>query len=120
MYSELINFVLIFVSGRDPDDLVAMGTLWSPNNQSPSQSAPSQQQQMSRNSIPNNLSSNAFPSKPNSSSSNINTSMSASNTMTPQRKYTSNNIRPIVVQNNSISGIRNNLKEKEKEKDGKY
>lgn len=114
MFSSKTNGAL---SGRDPDDLVAMGTLWSPNNQSPSQSAPSQQQQMSRNSIPNNLSSNAFPSKPNSSSSNINTSMSASNTMTPQRKYTSNNIRPIVVQNNSISGIRNNLKEKEKEKD---
>ena len=35
--------------------------------------------------------------------------------MTPQRKYTSNNMRPIVVQNNSISGIRNNLKEKEKD-----
>lgn len=112
--------VLFFFTGRDPDDLVAMGTLWSPNNQNPSQSAPTPPQQMSRSGIQNNLSSNAFPSKSNPSSSSVNPSMSASTTMTPQRKYTSNNVRPIVVQNNTISGIRNNLKEKEKEKDGMY
>ena len=117
-------YYFLFFQGRDPDDLVAMGTLWSPNNPNSSQGPlppqPQQQQQMSRSSIPNNISSNAFPTKSNPSSSNINPSMSASTTMTPQRKYTSNNVRPIVVQNNTISGIRNNLKEKEKEKDGMY
>ena len=122
LYRNSYWYYLAFqnISGRDPDDLVAMGTLWSPNNANPSQSAPSTQQQMSsRNSISNNISSNAFPGKQNQSSSNVNPSMSASTTMTPQRKYTSNNMRPIVVQNNSISGIRNNLKDKEKDKDGR-
>ena len=119
--SQLICLLCIIFSflGRDPDDLVAMGTLWSPNNPNSSQGQP-QQQPMSRSSIPNNISSNAFPTKSNPSSSSVNPSMSASTTMTPQRKYTSNNVRPIVVQNNTISGIRNNLKEKDKEKDGRY
>lgn len=115
MFSARSNGAL---PGRDPDDLVAMGTLWSPNNQNSTQTvATPPQQQMSRNSLPNNISSNTFPSKSNPSSSSVNPSMSASTTVTPQRKYTSNNVRPSVIQNNTISGIKNNLKDKEKEKD---
>ncbi|XP_060566396.1 rho GTPase-activating protein gacU-like isoform X6 [Ruditapes philippinarum] len=115
-------------SGRDQDDLVAMGTLWSPNNNNPGQPPPvgsasamsSQQQQSSnRNNGVSNSNTNSFPSKVASSSSSVNHSMSSSNnTLNSQRKYPGNSIRPIQVQNN-VSGRKNSNSTKEQE-DPKY
>lgn len=118
-------------SGRDQDDLVAMGTLWNPNTAQQNSSTPvlpstqQQQQQQSAasggssrsNSISNNTNSNSYPSKVVQSTSSLQSSMSSSNnTMTPQRKYASNNVRPIMVQNNNVSGKKINLKEQEEPK----
>ncbi|XP_045157454.2 putative uncharacterized protein DDB_G0279653 isoform X2 [Mercenaria mercenaria] len=120
------------VPGRDQDDLVAMGTLWSPNNNSSGQPPPvgsssavshqqqqQQQQSSNRNSSVSNSNTNSFPSKVVSSSSSVNHSMSSSNnTLNTQRKYPGNNIRPIQVQNN-VSGRKNSNSTKEQE-DPKY
>ncbi|KAL4237074.1 hypothetical protein ACF0H5_005458 [Mactra antiquata] len=119
-------------SGRDQDDLVAMGTLWSPNNNSdrPPQVASSSgvlssssQQPLpgssgSRNNSISNTNTNSYPSKVVSSSS-VNNSMSSSNnTLNTQRKYPGNSVRPIAVQNN-VSGKKNSNSTKEQE-DPKY
>ncbi|KAK3609921.1 hypothetical protein CHS0354_036689 [Potamilus streckersoni] len=123
--------------GREADDLIAMGSLWSPNqtsisllshHQSQSQSAlhpgtqpPHHQRSSYTNTmsaglvnISNSLSSKSLSLNTNSMQPPIST---ASASMTLQRKFPSNGIKPIMVQNN-LSGLRS-IKEK-KEEDAKY
>ncbi|XP_052776675.1 putative uncharacterized protein DDB_G0282133 isoform X2 [Mya arenaria] len=112
------------VNGREQDDLVAMGTLWSPNNGNGSGSLPpatSQSQQSGYKSGPvSNSNMNSYPSKVAPSSSGVNSSLSSSNnTLNSQRKYpTGNSMRPIVLQNN-VSGRKTSNAQKEQE-DPKY
>ncbi|WAR24019.1 hypothetical protein MAR_037688 [Mya arenaria] len=111
-------------TGREQDDLVAMGTLWSPNNGNGSGSLPpatSQSQQSGYKSGPvSNSNMNSYPSKVAPSSSGVNSSLSSSNnTLNSQRKYpTGNSMRPIVLQNN-VSGRKTSNAQKEQE-DPKY
>lgn len=121
-------------SGHEQDDLIAMGTIWSPNNPNPQPSrqgtpqllSSGQQQQMttssSRNNGISNNSINSYPFKVIQSSGSVSNSMSASNNiLSVQRKFpnTSTSIRPILVQNNGISTRKNSNILKEQE-DPKY
>lgn len=107
---------VISSTGREQDDLVAMGTLWSPNNGNPQQPpqasasgtlpSHSQQQSSTRNPSVSNSNTNSYSSKVASSGSMNNTLSSSNNTLNSQRKYQSSSMRPILVQNN-VSGKKN-------------
>ena len=90
---------LSFIAGREQDDMVAMGTLWSPNNGNQGQQ-PTHPQPGNRNSV-SNSNTNSYSKVASSGSMNNSTN----NTLNSQRKYPSS--RPIVVQNN-VPGKKNN------------
>ncbi|KAH3696211.1 hypothetical protein DPMN_083676 [Dreissena polymorpha] len=116
------------LSGRDQDDLVAMGTLWSPNGGTSQQTLPPNPRSMTtqgqslqgykNGTVPNN-NTNSFSSKVISSSSSVNNSVVPNNTLNSQRKY-SNGMRPPVLLQNNISGKKPSSSQSKEQEDPKY
>ncbi|XP_021341067.1 uncharacterized protein LOC110442007 isoform X6 [Mizuhopecten yessoensis] len=85
-------------SGKDADDLIAMGTIWSPGAQP--QSQPPQK----------NLSGPSQTTNGPGKTITVGTGSNSSTTLSQTRKYGSN-VKPIMVQNAPASGMKNNVKD---------
>lgn len=120
-------------SGRDTDDLIAMGTIWSPNVQQNQQQQQQQQQIPYKNSSSHTSSANSMTNTilNNGSSSKFLTANSAggstSSTAIGQPQLRKNNVinssgvKSIMVNNAPFSGVKNNLRDRDsKEIDPKY
>ncbi|XP_033738455.1 uncharacterized protein LOC117326009 isoform X1 [Pecten maximus] len=85
-------------SGKDADELIAMGTIWSPGAQ--------QSQQPPQKNLSGPSQSANGPGK----TVTVGTGSNSSTTLSQTRKYGSN-VKPIMVQNAPASGMKNNIKD---------
>ncbi|KAJ8305462.1 hypothetical protein KUTeg_016007 [Tegillarca granosa] len=131
--SFVISHLVWYHPRRDTDDLIAMGTIWSPNVQQNQQQQQQQQQIPYKNSSSHTSSANSMTNTilNNGSSSKFLTANSAggstSSTAIGQPQLRKNNVinssgvKSIMVNNAPFSGVKNNLRDRDsKEIDPKY
>ena len=94
------------VAGRDADDLIAMGTIWSPNAQPHSK----QNNTISANSITNNTIPNVSGKNIQMQPAVVSSSSTGIGQQSQQRRITTNSVKPIMVHNSRQNSL----------KDGKY